>query len=38
VVEIYQPGYKIGETLIRPAMVKTGDAVPDTAAEPTFNA
>jgi molecular chaperone GrpE len=38
VVEIYQPGYKIGETLIRPAMVKTGDVVPDTAAEPTFNA
>jgi molecular chaperone GrpE len=38
VVEIYQPGYKIGETLIRPAMVKTGDAVPDAAAEPTYNA
>jgi molecular chaperone GrpE len=38
VVEIYQPGYKIGETLIRPAMVKTGDTVPDAAAEPTFNA
>jgi len=26
VVEVYQPGYKIGDTLLRPAMVKTGDA------------
>lgn len=38
VVEIYQPGYKIGDTLIRPAMVKTGDAVPDASPEPSFNA
>lgn len=26
VVEVYQNGYRIGETLVRPAMVKTGDA------------
>lgn len=41
VVEVYQPGYKIGETLIRPAMVKTGDAVADETSksgQPSFNA
>jgi molecular chaperone GrpE len=41
VVEVYQPGYKIGETLIRPAMVKTGDAVAEEtskAGQPSFNA
>lgn len=27
VVEVYQKGYKIGDTLLRPAMVKTGDKV-----------
>jgi hypothetical protein len=25
VVEVYQNGYRIGDTLVRPAMVKTGD-------------
>jgi molecular chaperone GrpE len=34
VVEVYQTGYRIGSTLMRPAMVKTGDAPPDT----TFDA
>lgn len=29
VVEIYQKGYKLGGTLLRAAMVKTGDAVED---------
>jgi molecular chaperone GrpE len=41
VVEVYQPGYKIGETLIRPAMVKTGDAIADETSktgQPSFNA
>lgn len=28
VVEIYQKGYKLGDTLLRAAMVKTGDASP----------
>ncbi len=28
VVEIYQNGYMLGDTLVRPAMVKTGDAPP----------
>ena len=27
VVEVYQKGYKLGDTLLRAAMVKTGDAV-----------
>lgn len=27
VVEVYQKGYRIGEVLVRPAMVKTGDPV-----------
>ena len=30
VVEVYQKGYKLGDTLLRPAMVKTGDAASDT--------
>lgn len=34
VVEVYQNGYRIGDTLVRPAMVKTGDAVPDTSPDP----
>ncbi len=40
VVEIYQHGYRIGDTLVRPAMVKTGDAPDSPAAEdqPSFNA
>jgi molecular chaperone GrpE len=29
VVEVYQKGYAIGDVLIRPAMVKTGDPQPD---------
>lgn len=29
VVEVYQKGYKLGDTLLRAAMVKTGDAAPD---------
>lgn len=29
VVEVYQKGYKLGDTLLRPAMVKTGDAAPE---------
>ncbi len=33
VVEVYQNGYRIGEMLVRPAMVKTGDA-----PEPTTDA
>lgn len=37
VVEVYQNGYRIGDTLIRPAMVKTGDA-PDAEASPEFDA
>ncbi|MBA3643316.1 MAG: nucleotide exchange factor GrpE [Chloroflexia bacterium] len=31
VVDVYQPGYRIGQTLLRPAIVKLGDA-PATAA------
>ncbi len=30
VVEVYQKGYKLGDTLLRAAMVKTGDAATDT--------
>lgn len=37
VIEVYQNGYRIGDTLIRPAMVKTGDA-PDADPQSTFNA
>ncbi len=29
VVEVYQKGYKLGDTLLRPAMVRTGEAAPD---------
>ena len=37
VVEVYQSGYKIGDSLLRPAMVKTGDPIAeDNNAE--FNA
>lgn len=32
VVEVYQEGYKLGQSLLRPAMVKTGDA-PDGATD-----
>lgn len=35
VVEVYQAGYRIGDTLLRPAMVKTGDPVAEATA---FNA
>ena len=37
VVEVYQAGYKIGDALLRPAMVKTGDPV-DEALTEQFNA
>jgi len=29
VVEVYQNGYRIGDILVRPAMVKTGDPTED---------
>lgn len=35
VVEIYQNGYTLGDMLVRPAMVKTGDAPPDVATSDT---
>jgi molecular chaperone GrpE len=39
VVEVYQPGYRIGELLVRPAMVMTGDPAPqDEATTATFSA
>lgn len=41
VVEVYQKGYKLGDTLLRAAMVKTGDAATDTdtgEASEHFNA
>lgn len=39
VVEVYQKGYKVGATLLRAAMVKTGDPVDsDEADEPSFDA
>ena len=41
VVEVYQSGYKLGDLLVRPAMVKTGDAPPEdhpAAAEQKFDA
>jgi molecular chaperone GrpE len=39
VVEVYQNGYRIGDTLVRPAMVKTGDADPESTPDTaTFNA
>ena len=34
VVEVYQDGYKLGQSLLRPAMVKTGDPPGDAEAEP----
>ncbi len=37
VVEVYQKGYRIGDVLIRPAMVKTGDPV-DTSADERIGA
>lgn len=37
VIEVYQSGYKIGDSLLRPAMVKTGDAAPENNEE-TFDA
>lgn len=33
VVEVYQKGYRIGDTLIRPAMVKTGDPTNENPAQ-----
>ncbi|CAN5641773.1 nucleotide exchange factor GrpE [soil metagenome] len=33
VIEVYQKGYRIGDVLIRPAMVKTGDPVETSADE-----
>lgn len=40
VVEIYQNGYTLGDVLVRPAMVKTGDAPPadETSDEVHFDA
>jgi molecular chaperone GrpE len=39
VIEIYQHGYRIGDTLVRPAMVKTGNPMEDDNETPeTFNA
>jgi len=39
VVEVYQNGYRIGDVLVRPAMVKTGDPLEiETAEEASFNA
>jgi len=38
VVEVYQKGYKLGDTLLRAAMVKTGDPAPGTQEEPKFEA
>lgn len=37
VVEVYQKGYRLGELLVRPAMVKTGDA-PAGASSDEFDA
>jgi len=33
VVEVYQSGYQLGDILVRPAMVKTGDAPSDGASD-----
>lgn len=35
VVEVYQKGYKLGDTLLRAAMVKTGDAPAETVGTST---
>ena len=37
VVEVYQKGYRIGDTLLRAAMVKTGDRVEESAGSETTN-
>lgn len=37
VVEVYQKGYKIGDTLLRAAMVKTGDKVEEPSEPETTN-
>ncbi|HEV2106857.1 MAG TPA: nucleotide exchange factor GrpE [Thermomicrobiales bacterium] len=37
VVEVYQDGYQLGTALLRPAMVKTGDAVPEPAVATKTN-
>ena len=37
VVEVYQKGYRLGDFLLRPAMVKTGDA-PEAQEETSFDA
>jgi molecular chaperone GrpE len=33
IVEVYQNGYRIGDVLVRPAMVKTGDPLPDATGD-----
>lgn len=38
VVEVYQNGYRIGDLLVRPAMVKTGDPVEAESEPETFEA
>lgn len=44
VIEVYQNGYRIGDVLVRPAMVKTGDPAPNAGnddnddADTTFDA
>ena len=39
VVEVFQPGYRIGDLLVRPAMVMTGDPAPeDETTTATFDA
>ena len=38
VVEVYQKGYRLGDLLVRPAMVKTGDAPADAPAGDAFDA
>ena len=40
VIEVYQKGYRLGDTLLRAAMVKTGDPSPETvgSSSTTFDA
>jgi hypothetical protein len=38
VVEVYQNGYRIGDQLVRPAMVKTGDPIEPEDEIPEFDA
>ncbi len=38
VVEVYQKGYRLGDLLVRPAMVKTGDALADAPASDALDA